>query len=179
MVHVSTKKELRALVAAVNNGVEDGGVDVVGVHFDAWEAFQDDHKFVLAAGGLVSDEHGRLLAIKRLGKWDLPKGKVEKGEAVDVGAVREVQEECGLRHVELVKFVTSTWHTYERKGEEHLKRTDWFLMRASSTEELTAQSEEDIEEVRWLDSTDLRMMEGDTYPSLLPVLSAWKELSAS
>lgn len=179
VVHVSSKKELRALVAAVNGGEVEGGVDVVGHHFDAWEAFQDDHRFVLAAGGLVSDERGRLLAIKRLGKWDLPKGKVEKGEAVDLGAVREVQEECGLLHVELVKFVTSTWHTYERKGEQHLKRTDWFLMRASSAENLTAQSEEDIEEVRWLDSDGLRMMEADTYPSLLPVLSAWQGLSAN
>ena len=179
MVHVSSKKELRALEAAVNGGEVEGGVDVVGHQFDAWEAFQDDHRFVLAAGGLVSDERGRLLAIKRLGKWDLPKGKVEKGEAVDLGAVREVQEECGLRHVELVKFVTCTWHTYERKGEQHLKRTDWFLMRASSAENLTAQSEEDIEEVRWLDSDGLRMMEADTYPSLLPVLSAWQGLSAN
>ena len=50
-------------------------------------------------------------------------------------------------------------------------------MRASSNEELTAQSEEDIEEVRWLDSDGLRMMEADTYPSLLPVLKAWRALS--
>ena len=131
---------------------------------------------MLAAGGVVEDERGRLLAIKRLGKWDLPKGKVEKHEAVEVGAVREVQEECGLNQVELVKPVTSTWHTYERKGKQHLKRTDWFLMRASSKEMLTAQSEEDIEEVRWLDEAGVRMMEADTYPSLLPVLRTWRAL---
>jgi 8-oxo-dGTP pyrophosphatase MutT (NUDIX family) len=178
IVYVSTKKDLRALVEQVERGDMDGGITVIGHDFDAWEAFQRDHDFVLAAGGLVMDEHGRLLAIKRLDKWDLPKGKVEKGEAVDVGAVREVQEECGLQHVELNEFVTSTWHTYERKGRQHLKRTDWFLMRASSNEELTAQSEEDIEEVRWLDSDGVRMMEGDTYPSLLPVLKAWRTLSA-
>ncbi|HOY28461.1 MAG TPA: NUDIX domain-containing protein [Flavobacteriales bacterium] len=177
VVHVASKKELRALVERLERGEEQGGITVIGHDFDVWEVFQRDHEFVLAAGGLVMDENGRLLAIKRLGKWDLPKGKVEKDEAVDVGAVREVQEECGLQHVELKEFVTSTWHTYERKGRQHLKRTDWFLMRASSNEELTAQSEEDIEEVRWLDSDGLRMMEADTYPSLLPVLKAWRALS--
>jgi len=97
---------------------------------------------------------------------------VEKGEAVDVGAVREVQEECGLREILLKDQLISTWHTYERKGQQHLKRTDWFLMRASSKQQLTAQSEEDIEEVRWLDAEGVRMMEADTYPSLLPVLKA-------
>lgn len=166
------------MVARVNTGEEEGGIDVVGQGFDAWEAFQAEHEFVLAAGGMVLDEQGRLLAIKRLGKWDLPKGKVEKGEQVDVGAVREVQEECGLVNVELIRRVTSTWHTYERKGNQHLKRTDWFLMRASSKEKLTAQSEEDIEDVRWLDAAGVRMMEADTYPSLLPVLQAWRAMSS-
>lgn len=173
-IEVRRKKELRGLIERIEAGQEDGGIDVIGRGFDAWAAFQDDHVFVLAAGGLVEDERGRLLAIKRLGKWDLPKGKVEKNEAIDAGAVREVQEECGLKEVDLVRPVTSTWHTYERKGEQHLKRTDWFLMSASSSEELTAQSEEDIEEVRWLDEAGVRMMEADTYPSLLPVLKAWR-----
>lgn len=175
---LGSRRELRALIDRLNNGAEEGGIDVHADDFDAWQTFYDDHVFVPAAGGLVEDEHGRLLAIKRLGKWDLPKGKVEKGEAIEVGAVREVQEECGLKEVRLVRPITSTWHTYERKGKQHLKRTDWFLMRASSKEALTAQSEEDIEEVRWLDEAGIRMMEADTYPSLLPVLKAWRSLSA-
>ena len=74
----------------------------------------------------------------------------------------------------MIKPLTSTWHTYERKGRQHLKRTDWFLMRASAKERLTAQTEEDIEEVLWLDDMGIRMMEKDTYPSLLPVLAAWR-----
>lgn len=177
VITLASKKELRALVERMNTGEEEGGIDVIGRGFDAWEAFQADHDFVPAAGGVVLDEQGRLLAIKRLGRWDLPKGKVEKGEAVDAGAVREVQEECGLVQVELLRPLTSTWHTYERKGRQHLKRTDWFLMRASSKEKLVAQSEEDIEEVCWLDADGVRMMEADTYPSLLPVLQAWRSLS--
>lgn len=172
VIHLRSKKELRTLVERMNSGEEEGGIAVVAEDFDAWKEFQKEHVFVLAAGGVVLDEHDRLLAIKRLGKWDLPKGKVEKGEAVDVGAVREVQEECGISGILLKDQLISTWHTYERKGQQHLKRTDWFLMRASSKQQLTAQSEEDIEEVRWLDDEGMRMMQADTYPSLLPVLKA-------
>jgi len=176
VVDIRTRKELRALIEEFEAGVMDGGLDVRGIGMDVWQAFYDDHIFVLAAGGLVIDEEGRLLAIKRLGKWDLPKGKVEKGEAVDLGALREVQEECGLIDVKLVRPITSTWHTYERKGRQHLKRTDWFLMRASAKEHLRPQTEEGIEEVRWMDDAGLNAMEQDTYPSLLPVLEAWRSL---
>jgi ADP-ribose pyrophosphatase YjhB (NUDIX family) len=147
------------------------------VDFDAWSHFEGMYRFVLAAGGVVTDEEGRLLAIRRLGVWDLPKGKGEKKEVVEDAAVREVQEECGLEEVQLIRPLTATWHTYERKGKAHLKRTEWFLMRASSKERLIAQSEEDIEEVRWLGSDEVRMMEADTYPSLLPVLAAWRSMN--
>lgn len=179
MIDVEDKHELRNVVARFNEGREEVGAQLRPVKgFDAWDAFRADHVIVIAAGGLVLDEEDRLLAIRRLGKWDLPKGKVEKGEAIEVGAVREVQEECGLKDVELIAPLTSTWHTYERKGRQHLKRTDWFLMRASAKEHLTAQTEEDIEEVRWMDAKGLKEMERDTYPSLLPVLAAWRERSA-
>ena len=151
------------------------GVQLLPVNgFDAWSTFKDMHKFVQAAGGTVSDERGRLLVIRRLGIWDLPKGKVEKEEDIQHAAVREVQEECGLVEVRSTEPLTSTWHTYERKGKQHLKRTDWYLMEASSTEALTAQTEEDIEDVRWMDRSEVQTMKADTYPSLLPVIIAWE-----
>ena len=49
---------------------------------------------IKAAGGLVSRDK-ELLFIHRLGKWDLPKGKLEKKESNKLAAVREVREECG------------------------------------------------------------------------------------
>src|SRR5690606_38316271 len=53
-------------------------------------------KFVKAAGGLVDNELNEFLFIKRLGKWDLPKGKLEEGEKMKETALREVEEECGI-----------------------------------------------------------------------------------
>ncbi len=139
-----------------------------------WEMFSGSYVFVQAAGGCVTDERKRLLMIHRLGVWDLPKGKVEEGEAVDAGALREVREECGLKRVEPVRRLCDTWHTYERKGRQHLKRTDWYLMRGTNTETLIAQSEEDISEVRWVEAQEMKAMKAGTYPSLRKVIEAWE-----
>ncbi len=142
---------------------------------EVWDLFSGLYVFVQAAGGCVTDERKRLLMIHRLGVWDLPKGKVDKGEAVDAGALREVREECGLKKLELVKRLCETWHTYERNGRQHLKRTDWYLMRGSNAEQLIAQHEEDISEVRWMDAREVAAMKAATYPSLRQVITAWEE----
>ncbi len=140
-----------------------------------WQRFGDAHVFVAAAGGAVVDEAGRLLMIKRLGLWDLPKGKVDAGEGMEAAALREVREECGLENLRILRQLPSTWHTYERKGRQHLKRTDWFLMQGSATERLVPQAEEDIEEVRWVTSVEVDRLRGSSYPSLAPVFDAWNE----
>lgn len=138
-----------------------------------WKRFSERFEFVQAAGGVVLDADGRLLVIKRLGQWDLPKGKVERMESIPDAALREVREECGLQELQLVRPLARTWHTYERKGRQHLKRTDWFLMQGNAQEDLSPQTEEDIEEVRWCGRKDARAVMEDTYPSLLPVFEAW------
>jgi 8-oxo-dGTP pyrophosphatase MutT (NUDIX family) len=139
-----------------------------------WDLFRERYTFVHAAGGAVQDEQGRLLVIKRLGKWDLPKGKLDKGEQVEAAALREVEEECGIDGLRILRPLEVTWHTYERKGRQHLKRTDWYLMSGSSEKKLTPQTEEDIEEVRWMTRDEVARMKEQTYPSLVKVLEAWE-----
>jgi ADP-ribose pyrophosphatase YjhB (NUDIX family) len=139
-----------------------------------WDLFSKRYRFVQAAGGAVQDEHGRLLVIKRLGRWDLPKGKVDEGEGIPEAALREVEEECGIDDLKIREPLAVTWHTYERKGKRHLKRTDWFLMEGSSEKSLTPETEEDIEEVRWMTRDEVARMKEETYPSLVRVLEAWE-----
>ncbi|MBK9671561.1 MAG: NUDIX domain-containing protein [Bacteroidetes bacterium] len=64
-----------------------------------------------AAGGIVKNKQGQLLFIFRHGKWDLPKGKIEKGENEQDAALREVEEECGIAELTLQKKLTTTFHT--------------------------------------------------------------------
>jgi 8-oxo-dGTP pyrophosphatase MutT (NUDIX family) len=174
-LRMDTKEEIPLAVSTLTDTE-----DLLGIHLypgllpDVWKAFRSGYVRVKAAGGIVVDERGRLLVIRRLGRWDLPKGKVDKGESMDEAAVREVQEECGIDGIRLGPRLARTWHTYARNGRQHLKRTDWFLMRTSSEQALVPQHEEDIDEVRWVDHEEADVLKADTYPSLLPVVAAWE-----
>ena len=75
--------------------------------------FKEQFKTIEAAGGLVK-KGDKTLLIYRLKKWDLPKGKLEKGETIPEGALREVEEECGIK-VSLGQKICTTRHTYSMK----------------------------------------------------------------
>src|SRR5262245_20291408 len=66
------------------------------------KAFFKQFTLVQAAGGLVWNDTGKVLLIFRKGMWDLPKGKADEGEKLEDCALREVQEETGLKNIELV-----------------------------------------------------------------------------
>lgn len=175
-LRVERPEEMERAKAALAKHPELRGVHAFGADVERlWEWFRQGFRPVEAAGGAVTDGQGRLLAIHRLGRWDLPKGKVEEGEAIELAAVREVQEECGLVRLRILEPLVRTWHTYPRNGEQHLKCTHWFLMEGDASEKLVAQAEEDIDAVRWLDADGREAMRQETYPSLLPVLNAWEQ----
>lgn len=132
--------------------------------------FSSMFKVIEAAGGLVKNNEGKWLFIYRNDKWDLPKGKIEKGESTKTAAVREVEEECGIGGLSIVKELPSTFHTYVLNDKNILKRTYWFNMNCSDTSELVPQTEEGITDVRWLGKNDLEMVVNNTYPSILQVL---------
>lgn len=128
-----------------------------------WEEFTHFFRVVEAAGGIVYNESYDILFIKRLGRWDLPKGKVEKGESLDQAALREVEEETGLKDLVLEKFVNHTFHIYfERNGEQVLKTTYWYKMSYFGQDAAVPQLEEGITEVAWKDK---KSIDREVYPS--------------
>lgn len=131
--------------------------------------FQACFIYVKAAGGIVYQDH-QILLIKRLGMYDLPKGHLEFGETPEQCAVREVEEECGLRNLHIVCSSDPTWHIYFRHENWHLKKTYWFRMSAPVTQPLTPQTEEDIEDAFWFPADQIEKILDQTYPSLIPVL---------
>ena len=143
-----------------------------------WQSVFKDYKKIKAAGGVVLKDDS-LLLIHRLGCWDLPKGKVEKGEKNESAALREVEEECGIHGHNIVAFVGETYHTYQMNGKNYLKSTDWFLMRYEGEETLTAQKEEHISEVKWVPVSIIHDYRMKMYPSLLPVLDSALDLIKS
>lgn len=138
----------------------------------AWEDFKSGYKYIEAAGGLVANKEGNQLFIFRHEKWDLPKGKLEKGENAPEGAIREVEEECGISGLSIVNELPSTYHTYEMKGKKVLKRTYWYNMNSDYDGVLTPQLEEAITEVRWIGKDDQDEVRANTYGSITDVLDA-------
>jgi 8-oxo-dGTP pyrophosphatase MutT (NUDIX family) len=134
------------------------------------ERFKSCFYVVEAAGGLVCNEEGRYLFMKRRDKWDLPKGKVDFGESIPQAAIREVTEECGLHNLEIVGPLMSTYHCYWLDDQSILKRTSWFEMKSTGNEPLVPQIDEDITEVKWVKKEDLREITRDTYMGILDIL---------
>jgi mutator protein MutT len=127
---------------------------------------------IKAAGGLVENENGEVLFIFRRGKWDLPKGKLDKGETLEECAVREVKEETGISSLELVRFLLITEHEYEERGIPILKESHWWLMKTKGSQLLIPQREEGITEIKWIASADFKIVSQNTYPLILDVLRA-------
>ena len=128
-----------------------------------------EFKSVPAAGGFV-EKHGELLVIKRHGLWDIPKGKIEKGEKRKVAAVREVEEECGVT-VTLGDKIGKTLHFYKYKGNHAFKYTYWYKMKIVSEKNMKPQVDEGIEEVRWMRHDKVVKM--DTYSSITGILEKY------
>ena len=148
------------------------GIEVISDHPEKeWEAFRQYFKFIIAAGGTVFNEKGELLVIHRLGKWDLPKGKLEKGEDIPTCAVREVEEECNVGELQIIKELPSTYHCYTtRKGKWALKRTYWYEMKTSYSGKLVPQTEEGIEAVEWFPKKRIPEINSNTYNSIKEVI---------
>ena len=136
------------------------------------EALKKCFRFIVAAGGLVENQVNDLLIIHRLGVYDLPKGKQEKGESTEVTALREVEEECGIGQLTVDYLLTSTFHTYRQNNIHYLKETVWYAMRHNGTDAPTPQSEENIASAQWMKVTQLNKVINNTYPSIVEVLKA-------
>lgn len=127
-------------------------------------------KYIKAAGGLVRNEENKFLFIFRKGKWDLPKGKIDAGEKTKKAAVREVEEECGIKVTSLDDKLCKTYHVYEMGGQKILKKTTWYRMRADNQPKLTPQLAEDITDARWLAPGDFMMVKQNTFPLIRDVI---------
>jgi 8-oxo-dGTP pyrophosphatase MutT (NUDIX family) len=130
---------------------------------------KDKLQVIKAAGGVVENHEGKILMMKRLGFWDLPKGKAEGSEKSKKTAEREVEEECGVTVIVNDKICT-TWHTYMLKGRLVLKQTKWYAMKLISDKNMKPQIEEDIEELRWMDAEDVERALKNSYNSIAYVL---------
>jgi ADP-ribose pyrophosphatase YjhB (NUDIX family) len=133
--------------------------------------------YIEAAGGIVTNPLHQILVIFRRDKWDLPKGKVDKGETIKQAAIREVEEETGVKKIKLGNLITCTYHTYRLKNKLILKKTYWFIIYSDDKQKLKPQIEEDITDIKWVDDNCYDEILQNTYPTIIDVLIDAKLIS--
>jgi ADP-ribose pyrophosphatase YjhB (NUDIX family) len=157
------------------NNKELQGVNLYSTDLENdWKSFLTNMKLIPAAGGLVLNPKKEVLFIFRNGVWDLPKGWIEKGETIETAAIREVEEECGISNLQLIKPLITTYHIYFHKGIK-LKQTYWYLMTSNYSEKLTPQLEEGITEVVFKNKTAIKAALKNTYANIQLVYNTYLE----
>lgn len=123
-----------------------------------------------AAGGLVVNNNKEILFIFRRGKWDLPKGKMEAGETPEICAEREIEEETGVNQLQLIHKIIDTYHIYEERGLQILKKTYWYYFKTNFKGTPKPQIEEDISSISWIGKKNLELPLSNTYDSIIDVI---------
>ena len=107
---------------------------------------------VRAAGGVViRDGLVALVHRPRYDDWTLPKGKLDAGESFEEAAIREIDEETGLR-TRLVRELPAVY--YEVRGRPKVVR--YWLMEVESDPGFVPNDE--VDELRWLEPAAARSL---------------------
>lgn len=130
---------------------------------------------VIEAGGGIVEKEGKLLMIFRRKVWDIPKGKRDKGESLEECAVREVEEETGVKAT-IDKEIDAVWHTYTTKKKYILKKTHWYAMHCLDDTKMAPQKGEGIKKVEWMDLEQVRVALHDSYRSIRYVMQEYTKM---
>jgi hypothetical protein len=168
-------KKLKGLRKLIFNCFSDTNINLpmYVIHPNPEKAFSKifkKHEFVEAAGGIVKKKNNYLF-IKRNGFWDIPKGKLDENEDPELGAIREIEEECGISEPSITNFNCITYHTYLYKGKPTIKKTYWYNLNYNGKEKLIPQLEEGITEVKWVSKKEINQIIMNSYPSIKDVIS--------
>ena len=134
---------------------------------DNFRRFRENFLCVSASGGVVKNQFQQILLIHKNNIWDLPKGKIESGEAPVDTAMREVFEETNVSVTKIINpHSYSTYHIYKDQfnfNKITLKETKWFDMMSNCNSVLKPQIQEGILDVRWFAHEDVYTL--NTYHS--------------
>ena len=145
-------------------------INSIGVFSNEFEViiniFKKKFPEIIAAGGKVINNKSEILFIYRNKKWDLPKGKAEKNEIISETALREVEEETGIKNLSIIKPLEKTYHIFKRGDKYYLKTTYWFEMKSDFNGKFKPQKKEGITRVEWIGIENLSSVLPKSYPNI-------------
>ena len=145
-------------------------INSIGVFSNEFELiiniFKKKFPEIIAAGGKVINNKSEILFIYRNKKWDLPKGKAEKNEIISETALREVEEETGIKNLSIIKPLEKTYHIFKRVGKYYLKTTYWFEMKSDFNGKFKPQKKEGITRVEWIGIENLSSILPKSYANI-------------
>lgn len=135
--------------------------------------FKQQLPVVKAAGGLVKNKNNEILFIYKGGKWDLPKGGIDKNETPEEAAIREVEEETGVTGLNITEKLQKTYHIFKQNNQYKLKITYWFAMQTNYNELLIPQANEGIEKATWISENNLNQTLNYSYENIKLLVSCF------
>jgi 8-oxo-dGTP pyrophosphatase MutT (NUDIX family) len=135
-------------------------------HEEILKKFTKEIPLIVAAGGVVTNDEGKVLFIYRNDKWDLPKGKLDKGESVEHCAIREVMEETGVEGLRIENFLKTTYHVFNHNGVPTLKQVHWYAMKTEYNGKLKPEKKEGIEKVKWKGPNKIKKALQNSYANI-------------
>jgi 8-oxo-dGTP pyrophosphatase MutT (NUDIX family) len=102
------------------------------------------------------------------GHWTLSKGKIEEGEEVEAGAIRELKEELGLDiTIEAPLGMNEYVASHPEKGKVR-KQVNYFLASSPYTE-ITLEQKGGLDDGRWFKVADI--LDLNFYEDILPIVT--------
>ena len=135
--------------------------------------FKEKLVTIKASGGIVTNKKNQILFIYRKGKWDLPKGKMEKNESKKESALREVIEETGVKKLKIINFFYTTFHLIKVKREYFLKETHWYTMKTKYEGKLKPQKSEGIISAKWKTFDEALEIKKKTFRNIAIILTKY------
>ncbi len=130
-------------------------------------------------GGIVVRKNGKkyLFALVHdvFGFWTFSKGHLEKGEKIEEGTMRELQEELGIKNLKLIKKIGENEYIASDPETGPTRRHVSYFLAETKEEKLVLESSGGLDDARWFTLEDVRNLK--MYDDIKPILeSALKEL---
>ena len=129
-----------------------------------------------AAGGIITDESGRVLLIRRAnepgkGKFAIPGGFVDAGESAEEAVRREVREEVGLE-ITALRFLCSFPNQYQFRDSVYAVLDFFFVCEVASLQ--TQGDDAEVSEIVWLAPSEIDL-DQIAFPSVRRALALYRD----